>query len=293
MIAVDWGTSNFRAFRLQPGGIIGARRSSPRGILYVGKGQFETVLCEEVGDWLDDGEEQILLCGMIGSRQGWIESDYVPCPVSLSDLVAATLKVPFIRAQVQLVPGILAPGDNGVPEMIRGEETETMGIVDTCGGNGLVCFPGSHSKWICLKDHKIVNFSTFLTGELFAALRKCTTLGRIMPTVQVHDIEAFQGGVTRSADSGGILHHLFGVRSLVLAGRLEERCAASYLSGLIIGHEVRSALRSSILVHLVGSAPLCSLYARAIELCGGSASISRCDAAARGLAAIGARLSWN
>jgi 2-dehydro-3-deoxygalactonokinase len=293
VIAVDWGTSNFRAFRLQQGGIIAARRSSPRGILYVRKAQFEAVLCEEVGDWLDDGEKQILLCGMVGSREGWIESDYVPCPVGLSDLVAATVKIPFIRAQVQLVPGILAPGDNGVPEMIRGEETETMGILDTCGGNGLVCFPGSHSKWISLKDNKIVNFSTFLTGELFAALRKCTILGRIMPTEESNDIDGFDRGVIRSADPGSMLHHLFGVRSLVLAGLLKEKSSASYLSGLIIGHEVRSAIRAQVTVHLVGSAQLCSLYARAIRLCGGSASICCGDAAARGLAAIGARLSWN
>ena len=106
------------------------------------------------------------------------------------------------------------------------------------------------------------------------------------------DEEAFRDGVSRSADSGGLLHHLFGVRTLVLMGQLREETSASYLSGLLIGHEVRAAMPIGAHVVLVGAAQLCALYAQAIEACGGRASLAEEDAAALGLAAIGRRLRW-
>lgn len=254
--------------------------------------QFEKVLCEEIGDWLDDGETQVLLCGMVGSRQGWIEAPYLPCPVGISDLAGSTVRVPFGRAHVQMIPGVAGPDESGVPELMRGEETQTMGIMETCEGHGLVCFPGSHSKWIQLKDHKISSFRTHVTGELFAAVRKCTILGRTMTNADATTGEAFERGVERSAESGGLLHHLFGVRTLALTGQIGEENSASYLSGLLVGHEVRSAMEAHASVHVVGSTSLCALYARAIEICGGYARIEGSTAAARGLAAIGARLKW-
>lgn len=292
MVGVDWGTSNFRAFRLAPGGQITECRSSPRGILYVQDGQFETVLSEEIGDWLDDGETQVILCGMAGSRQGWLEAAYLPCPAGISDLVNATVRVPFSRAHVRMVPGVMSLDENGVPEMLRGEETGAMGVLETCEGDAIACFPGSHSKWIHLRNSKIVSFKTYVTGEFFAAVRKCTILGRTMTNADATICEAFERGVARSAEPGGLLHHLFGVRTLALAHQIEDDAAASYLSGLLIGHEVRWAMQARGTVHLVGSATLCSLYARVIEICGGDAKIEGSTAAARGLAAIGARLKW-
>lgn len=293
MIAVDWGTSNFRVFRLKPGGDIGERRSAPHGILHVKEGRFAEALLAEVGDWIEEGERHILLSGMVGSRQGWLETRYLACPAGIADLAESAVRVPFSHAEVQLIPGVIGPDDNGVPEVMRGEETETMGMLDTCGGTGLVCFPGSHSKWIRVEDYKIASFSTCMTGELYAALRQCTILGRTMATQEAVDDDAFLRGVARSADAGGLLHHLFGVRTLTLMNQLKQEASASYLSGLLVGHEVRSSMPPSACVHLVGSEPLCLLYARAIEICGGSARMESRDAAARGLAAIGARLTWN
>lgn len=292
MIAVDWGTSNFRAFRIDAGGTVLARRCSPRGILRVNSERFEDTLRAEVGDWLKEGERNILLCGMIGSRQGWVEAEYLPCPVGISDLANSVTRVPFHGAEVRLIPGVKGPDADGVPEVMRGEETEAMGMLDACGSGGLVCLPGTHSKWIHLKDGKIVRFITCMTGEVFAAVRRCTILERTMPAELTIDQEAFQRGVARSANSGGLLHHLFGVRTLTLLGQLGEEASASYLSGLLIGHEVRAAMPQASAVHLVGAAPLCSLYAQTIELCGGLATIEDEDAAARGLAAIAMRLAW-
>jgi 2-dehydro-3-deoxygalactonokinase len=292
LIAVDWGTSNFRAFRLDAAGTVLARSSSPQGILGVGGGHFDQALRAEVGDWLAEGEKHVLLCGMIGSRQGWVEAEYLPCPVGIADLAAAVVQVPFAGADVWLVPGVMGPDAAGVPELMRGEETAAMGILDTCHGAGVVCFPGTHSKWIQLSNDRIVSFTTSMTGEIFSALRSCTILGRMMTTNPAIDTRAFQQGVARSADPGGLLHHLFGVRTLALTGQIQEEVSASYLSGLLIGHDVRCAMHRTSRVHLVGAAALCSLYAQAIEACGASATIENEDAAALGLAAIGRRLQW-
>ncbi len=292
MIAVDWGTSNFRAFRLNAEGAILSRRSSPQGILRVDDGNFEEAFRAEIGDWLAEGETKVLLCGMIGSRQGWVEAEYLPCPVGISDLANALLTVPFSGAEVRLVPGVIGPDAAGVPELLRGEETAAMGMLDACGGEGLVCFPGTHSKWIELGDRKIQSFTTFMTGEIYSAVRDCTILGRMMTGNSPISTTAFLEGVSRSSEAGGLLHHLFGVRTLALMGQLREVESASYLSGLLIGHEVRAAMSGKSAVHLVGTAMLCGLYAHAINACGGQATVEGEDAAALGLAAIGRRLHW-
>jgi 2-dehydro-3-deoxygalactonokinase len=258
----------------------------------VGEGNFEEALRAEVGVWLAAGEKHILLCGMIGSRQGWVEADYLPCPVGIAELADAVVPIPFSGAKVRLVPGVIGPDAAGVPELMRGEETAAMGMLDACVGGGLVCFPGTHSKWIQLSDRKIVSFTTCMTGELYGALRKCTILERTMTSNPAVDKTAFHDGVTRSTDPGGLLHHLFGVRTLPLMGQLREEVSASYLSGLLIGHEVRATMPPGSDVHLVGAAHLCGLYAQVIEACGGKATVEDEDAAALGLAAIGRRLHW-
>jgi 2-dehydro-3-deoxygalactonokinase len=292
LIAIDWGTSNFRAFRLDESGKIIERRSSTEGILRVQEGRFAETLRAQVGDWLTEGESRVLLCGMVGSRQGWVEAKYLSCPVGLADLADSLVKVHFDGAEVLLIPGVIGTDSDGIPEVMRGEETEAIGILDACGGAGLVCLPGTHSKWIHLNHHTIESFITCMTGEVFSALRKCTILSRTMTTDVAIDNVAFLRGVTRSADTGGLLHHLFSVRTLALMNQLEEKSSASYLSGLLIGHEVRSAMPSDAHVHLVGAAQLCTLYAQAISACGGSSTLEDEDAAARGLAAIARRLSW-
>jgi 2-dehydro-3-deoxygalactonokinase len=296
LIAVDWGTSNFRGFRLNQEGRVLGKCSSPRGILRVKGAHFEEALREEVGVWLAEGEERILLCGMIGSRQGWVEAKYLPCPAGIEDLANAVIQVPFAGAEVWLIPGVIG-SDGGsdaarVPEVMRGEETAAIGMLEACGGTGLACFPGTHSKWIHLRDHKIVSFATWMTGEIYSALRQCTILGRTMTADTTVDESAFHDGVARSADAGGLLHHLFGVRTLALMGQMKEAASSSYLSGLLIGHEVRAAMPRGGMVHLAGALELCSLYVRTIEACGGSATVEDVDAAARGLAAIGRRLRW-
>jgi 2-dehydro-3-deoxygalactonokinase len=295
MIGVDWGTSSFRAFRLGEDGRILDRREAPLGILHVEPGQFADALAAQIGPWLADGENRVLLAGMVGSRQGWQEAAYLPCPAGAADLGRALAEVPFERAQVKLVPGLSDADAAGIPEVMRGEETQLVGALPEIGRDGIACLPGSHSKWARIADGRIAGYSTHLTGEAFSALRGHTNLGRAMrdgPT----DYAAFDQGVARSRDDGGLLHQLFGVRTLGLFGRLAETGAASYLSGLLIGHEVRAAIPNATrpgAVHLVGAPELCALYGRAIGAIGGRAIQQPADAAARGLALIGGLARWN
>ena len=293
MIGVDWGTSSFRAYRLR-GREVTDRRTLPLGILSVADGRFEAALQDAVGAWLADGERRILLSGMIGSRQGWIEAPYLPCPANIVDLARALIPVPFAGAEALLAPGLTASDASGVPEVMRGEEVQIIGAVDPARNDTTACLPGSHSKWVRVVGGGIEGFSTHLTGEAFAALRGHTILGRLMQPDAAPDPDAFRRGVARSGDTGGLLHHLFGVRTLGLFAQLGEDSAASYLSGLLIGHEIRAAapLHPSSPILLIGDGALCALYARAIDQCGGGSTLAPSDAAAQGLALIGERAAW-
>jgi 2-dehydro-3-deoxygalactonokinase len=195
---------------------------------------------------------------------------------------------------VKLVPGLSATDEAGVAEVMRGEETQVFGVLEAMGGGGLACLPGTHSKWVRVEDGRIVGFTTHMTGEAFGALRGHTILGRMMregPT----DGAPFDAGVRRAGEPGGLLHHIFGARSQVLAGELAETDAAAYLSGILIGHEVRAALagRHGEVVHVIGAPELTMLYARAISAQGGYPERHDGEAAARGLALIGGHATWN
>jgi 2-dehydro-3-deoxygalactonokinase len=291
MIGVDWGTSSFRAFRISPDGRITDRAGMQRGIMTVSDGGFAPVLEQAVGAWLRDGERHVLLSGMIGSRQGWREAPYLPCPAGPRELAAALVAVPFDAAQVLLVPGLSDADEAGVPEVMRGEETQIAGVLPELPDDAIVCLPGSHSKWALVADRRIAGFRTYLSGEAFAAIRAGTILGRMMADAS-HDAAAFSQGLARARAPGHLLHHLFGVRTLALTGALAETATASYLSGLLIGHEVAAALGGAVRVYLVGGAALTKLYAEAIRAAGATPIILSEDAAAAGLALIGAHAPW-
>ena len=291
MIAIDWGTSNFRAFRLDEHGAVVGRRVNARGVLRVAQGQFAQVLSQEVGDWLADGERTALLCGMVGSRHGWVETEYLACPVTGTELARNAVEVAFPGARVRIVPGVESCEGGGMPELMRGEETATVGCISAMNGEGLVCLPGTHSKWVAVRDGAIQGFTTSMTGEVFAALRDHTILAQLMDhsagSEPGHDVAAFRDGVACSRQAGGLLHHLFSVRTLALKGSLKPAASSSYLSGVLIGHEVRSAMPPAREIRLVGTANLCSLYSEAIRIYGGTSTLEHPDAAAHGLALMG------
>jgi 2-dehydro-3-deoxygalactonokinase len=293
MIGIDWGTTSFRAYRLRGREVLD-RLALPLGILSVDEGRFESALQDAVGPWLADGERRILMSGMIGSRQGWVEAPYLPCPAATADLARSLVPVPFAAAETLLVPGLSATDPADVPEVMRGEETQIVGALGRVQGDATVCLPGSHSKWVRVAGGRVEGFSTHLTGEAFAALRDHTILGRLMRADAPPDPEAFRRGVHRSVEPGGLLHHLFGIRTLGLFAQLAEAATASYLSGLLIGHEIRAAapLNAGTPILLIGASALCMLYGQAIDQCGGSTTLAESDAAAQGLALIGEQAAW-
>ncbi len=290
MIGVDWGTSSLRAYRLDAAGQVIDRIATQDGILTVTDGDFAGALRGTIGRWLAEGERRVLLSGMIGSRQGWIEAPYLPCPAGASDIAAALVRVPFDGADALLVPGLSDTDAASTPEVMRGEETQIIGVLANTA-EATACLPGSHSKWAHVAQGRITSFRTYFSGEAFAAMRSATILGRMMNDAPTDPL-AFERGLARAEDPGHLLNHLFGVRSLGLFNRLGADESGSYLSGLLIGHEVRAALPEGATVHLIGAAPLCALYARAITRSGGTPVIEDSEAAARGLHSIGASASW-
>lgn len=291
MIGIDWGTTSFRAFRIASDGTIRDRRASQRGILNVPDARFSDTLREEVGPWLAAGEDRILLSGMIGSRQGWQEAPYLPTPAAPADVAAGLTDIAFDWAKVKLVPGLSGTDGAAVAEVMRGEETQIFGIPSLMAADGIACLPGTHSKWVRVENGRIAGFTTHMTGEAYGALRGHTILGRTMRDGPANGAP-FEAGVRRSGDPGGLLHHIFGVRAQTLVGALAETDAGAYLSGILIGHEIRSAMPAGAVVHVIGAPELTKLYAGAIAACGGYAERHDGDAAAAGLALIGEQAVW-
>lgn len=289
MIAVDWGTSSLRAYLLDASGQVRAQRRSDQGIL-AAAGRFAAVLAELIGEWPGD----ILLCGMIGSRNGWIEQPYLPCPAD-ADALAAAMQ-PHQAAELPgrtlwFVPGVALQPRNGAPDVMRGEETQLVGLMAALGGGRhSACLPGTHSKWARIEGTRLLDFATVMTGELYAVLRHHSILGTLMDDGdgQLHE-RAFDQGVERSGTPGGLAHHVFGARTLGLFEQLPHDALASYLSGVLIGHEIRDRPPAGGLVHLVGSPALAQRYARALSLLGIGSMRHTEDLAATGLHLLATR----
>jgi 2-dehydro-3-deoxygalactonokinase len=280
MIAIDWGTSSLRAYRLDAQGNILESRASSQGILNVAPGQFPRVLEQQIGGWQ---EAPIVMSGMVGSRQGWAEAPYVPCPAGFEEIAASLLEVRWGGRSAWIVPGLSCRDAAGVPDAMRGEETQILG----CGVEGTVCLPGTHSKWVEVKNGRIERFCTFMTGEVYAVLKQHSILGRMMQDGPP-DAGAFAEGVRRSGEAGGLLHHLFGVRTRELTGELGPAASASYLSGIVIGHELRANKARTF--SLLGTPELTALYQHAATALGIETLVLDPNSAVRSLHRLGVML---
>lgn len=295
MIGVDWGTSSFRAYRIAPDGQVGGRIDLPGGIMTVPPGGFPEALATAIAPWLAAGETRLLACGMVGSRQGWVEAPYLRCPAGAAEIAAATIPLPFGTAEARLVPGLTTADPDGVPDVMRGEETKLVALAAVLGpGTHLACLPGTHAKWARILDGRVVGFTTHMTGEAFAALSGHTILARTAPEAP-HDVPAFAAGVARAGQPGGLLHHAFGARTLHLMDRLPAEATRSYLSGLLIGHEISAALAETgaTTVELVGAAGLAASYAEALALRGVAVRVHDPDLVAAGLHGLAGALGWH
>jgi 2-dehydro-3-deoxygalactonokinase len=290
MIAIDWGTSSLRVYRLDAHGGVLEMRASPQGILSVENGKFSVVLEAQAGDWIAAGDEPVVMSGMIGSRQGWLEVPYAACPAGFEEIAAGMREVAWDGGTAWIAPGLTCRDVAGIPDVMRGEEAQILGVLDRLGpGAHTVCLPGTHSKWVEVKDGRIARFSTHMTGEAFAIFKAHSILGRMMKDGAT-DAAAFEDGVRRSADAGGLLHHLFGVRARGLFGELTEAASASYLSGMLIGNEIRSAHGKRGQVHLLCSAQLAEIYGLAFTVLGIEANALDPDSVTKGLFRLAAYL---
>ncbi len=248
MVAVDWGSSQFRAYLLaEDGGVLEAVCRG-KGVLARRAGDYERIFHQTCGGWLRRiSGIPVLMAGMVGSRDGWLETEYVPCPVGLGGLGGRIVQMPIAGGRsLHVVPGISNVGPSGLPDVIRGEETQMFGVLGGQEGDGLLaCFPGTHSKWAWVERSRIVNFSTFMTGELFAVLSRCASLAPFLTgrNGDGMDEAAFLEGVSLSRRAGGLSHQAFSIRSEPLVGRRPSDAGLSRLSGLLIGTEVEAGLR--------------------------------------------------
>ena len=292
-IAVDWGTTNFRASLVGPDDQVIARTQVPRGIRQVPEGGFAEALQELLAPWLATASGiPVLMAGMVGSVDGWQEVPYLPCPASLDDLARATVPIahPEIDYPLFIVPGLSGHSVAGTPDVMRGEEVQVLGaLASRTLSEPVLVLPGTHSKWVRLDGRRVMGFNTSMTGDVFAAIRQHTILSRFAATGGA-DREAFMQGLDRSAAPGGLLHHLFSARTEVLLGDLAAEQDAAYLSGLLIGHECRAmveALHCDSPVAVIGNGALTELYNLSLEQLG--LSVRRIDgdsAAIRGLSVL-------
>jgi len=270
LIAADWGTTNFRLFLYDGAGQVIARHAANIGLKNLGVLSFEQALMSVLKDEFAGLEHlPFLLSGMVGSRQGWIEAPYAPCPASLQTLVDGLVKAPS-DLNVSIVPGLFAetPG-TGLLNVMRGEETQIFGVLQSQPEDGFFVLPGTHSKWALVRDGQVESFSTHMTGEMFQILKAHSILGLLMEN-NVDNDEIFLKGVERGMYNRAFLSVIFSVRTEALFDNIAPEHLSAYLSGILIGSEIVAELErhGHSPVRLVGDGVLVGLYEKALAYAG-------------------------
>ena len=261
-IAVDWGTTNRRAYVVDGDGRQGPEMEDGKGVLSVPHGCFPEAVAEVRARL---GDRPLLMAGMIGSNRGWREAPYVPCPAGIQDLASNLVHLRDERAAI--VPGVCWD-DGEASDIMRGEEVQILGAVAAglIPEDAVVCHPGTHNKWIKLEGGRITAFRTVMTGELFNLLREHSILADLlsMPTTTG---AAFKEGVAHGLGVNDLTAELFSIRARVLLDKMRRKDAASYGSGLLIGNDLRVGLESFGATEIVaiGSPELTRLFVAALE----------------------------
>ncbi|MDR5758115.1 2-dehydro-3-deoxygalactonokinase [Caballeronia sp. LZ035] len=305
LIALDWGTTSLRAYLLGADASVLDTRASSAGIMKLPEGGFDQAFEDTCGTWLDAHPHlPVIAAGMVGSAQGWVEAPYVETPAGADALVGGIVTVQTARGvALHVVPGVLERGT--LPNVMRGEETQIFGALASepslgASGGALIGLPGTHAKWAFVGQDRIERFYTFMTGETFGALRDHTILGRTMHPSATHDEAAFLRGVDTARDAGhpGVLATIFSTRTLGLTGQLTAEQQSDYLSGLLIGHELRGlnevllreqAALAGKTLRLIGNDALCDRYRAALARYGCHEARTVAHATERGLYRIAAQ----
>lgn len=266
-LAIDWGTTNRRVYRIAADGAVLGRESDHGGVLALGAADYPREIAA-IRSRL--GALPIIAAGMVGSTLGWRDAGYVAAPVDLAGLAAAMVMV--AGEDVRIVPGVRTPA-GGRADVMRGEEVQLLGAVAAglAPPSGLFCHPGTHSKWATLSAARITGFTSAMTGELFALLRDHGSLAPMMAGPVGVD-GAFDQGLAAAQGGADLLSALFGVRASVVLGDRPAAEAAAHVSGILIGSDVVARrLVAGTSVQLIAAAPLVALYTRAIGQVGGRA----------------------
>lgn len=286
LIGLDWGTSSLRAYLIGDEGTVLESRDSPMGIMRVQAGDFAGAFGQACGDWLNTNDVPILLSGMIGSKQGWLEAPYCACPADAAAIARAVAALALPGRRAHIVPGLSCTNAAGVPDVMRGEETQIIGAIPASGSHVAV-LPGTHSKWAQVREGAVQSFASFMTGEIYAALTGHTILGRLMKLDAPHDPPTFARGVRYGLETPQhLLNTVFSARTLGLFGQLGETALPSYLSGLLIGSEIAGALHLTPDVRgvtILGNAALTGRYVDALAIAGIATAAGAPDCAATGL----------
>lgn len=288
LIAVDWGTSHLRAYLCsQPpptqansgNELVLKEWKKGAGVLKITQ-DFESELFNVLQPWLDEhGKLPIIMMGQIGSSIGWQETPYLQCPVSPSDVASHCVYFECRSHQIAIVPGVSCVHNNGMRDVMRGEEMQVLGWLQLSEahqtGEHIICLPGTHTKWVRVLNGEIQVFKTALTGELFDLLSHGSVL--IQQRSDTFDFATFEQGVrfTLESGSGSFSHGLFSVRSKQLFGELAPENSQAYLSGVLIGSDVRAALNATewsltpgAHVSVIGSKLVSNCFAKALQLAG-------------------------
>lgn len=296
-IGVDWGTSSFRAWAFAADGtVLAERKASAGGMRDVAPGGFPAALSEHLAALSTSLGQSVtglpvVLCGMVGARQGWIEARYVAAPCTIGAIWQQSVTPPADGLpdgfQGRILPGVAQHGDE--PDVMRGEETQLLGLLDAEPGyNGVVCMPGTHAKWVSLSEGRVTGFATAMTGELYAVISEHSVLR--------HSIDgnrpsgdpaspAFIAGLKRGlAAPDRLTGLLFGVRAGDLLAGVHGQAAADVLSGLLIGAELGGQTKNltpGATVGLVASGTLADLYSAGLALAGTPARLLDADTLVR------------
>lgn len=262
-IAVDWGTTNLRAWAMTEGGDRLAEGSSDQGMSKLAADGFEPALLDVIGDWLPEGQvTPVLAAGMVGARQGWVEAPYAPVPcaaLSPDQIVRVPTQSP--RVDMRILPGLC---QTQPPDVMRGEETQIFGFLSTQPGfDGMICLPGTHSKWARVSGGTVRGFHTAMTGELFALLSEHSILRHSVG--DGWDQDAFLAGASRGmAMPERLISTVFSIRAASLLQDVPAGGGRSHLSGLLIGSEIGAFLPETREIAIIGGGGLVRSYASAL-----------------------------
>lgn len=292
-IAADWGTTHLRAFAMDDSGAVVAEAASGDGLGHLSRDEAEGALLALIEPWLAQAPMSVILCGMVGSREGWIEAPYRAAPCTPAPERRRPTRAPTRdpRLSVWIVPGL---SQSDPADVMRGEETQVAGwLADQPEFDGVLCLPGTHSKWVRVSAGEVVSFRTAMTGELFSLLRDRSVLRHTVGATG-WDEDAFAGAVSDALSRPEALAlRLFSLRAESLLHGLAPEVARARLSGLLIGAEL-AAMRPYWLgqaVAVVGAGTLAGAYAAALRLQGLAPEVAdQRDVTLKGLTAVRRRI---